>query len=175
AAARASCSKRRSRSESAERKDGKTLIATSRPSRESRARYTSPIPPEPSSDLTSYSPSFVPGASVTRSAEDCRKLERTSGLEASRVSTSCRKDGSDEQARSRKAGRSPGASSSAFSSTSRISCQRSGVMRLLPCSSGGAAKAWQWPNVFLPSSARDSAHAQFLRWKGRRKISARQC
>jgi len=27
---------------------GKTLIATSRPRRESRARYTSPMPPEPS-------------------------------------------------------------------------------------------------------------------------------
>jgi hypothetical protein len=41
----------RSRSESAAKNDGRTLIATSRPSRESRARYTSPMPPEPQQRL----------------------------------------------------------------------------------------------------------------------------
>jgi hypothetical protein len=64
--------------------DGKTLIATSRPSRESRARYTSPMPPAPTRDFTSYSPSLVPDVSVTRGVYDCRKVERTSALESSR-------------------------------------------------------------------------------------------
>src|ERR1700679_2382948 len=100
------------------------------------------MPPEPSSDLTSYSPSFVPELSVTRSGGDCRKLERTSGLEANKVSTSLRKDESDEHLCCRKAERCSGASSSASSSKPRICCQRSGVMRRLPCSSGDAAKAW---------------------------------
>ena len=36
---------------------GSTLIATSRPSFVSRARYTSPMPPAPSADRTSYGPS----------------------------------------------------------------------------------------------------------------------
>ena len=54
-AERASCSKRdsvRPRESS-----GSTLIATSRPSRGSRARYTSPIPPAPSGARISYGPS----------------------------------------------------------------------------------------------------------------------
>src|SRR5579864_692199 len=37
-----------------------TLIATSRPSRVSRARYTSPMPPAPMSARISYGPSLVP-------------------------------------------------------------------------------------------------------------------
>jgi hypothetical protein len=62
------------------------------------------MPPVPSSDLTSYSPTFVPGVSVIRCViEDCKKLERTSSLAASRTSTSCRKDGSETQERSRRA------------------------------------------------------------------------
>src|SRR6202034_2169000 len=52
------------RSGSEERCAGRTLIATSRSSRVSRARYTSPIPPAPSKDWISYGPSFVPGVSV---------------------------------------------------------------------------------------------------------------
>ena len=36
------------------------LMATSRCRRESRARYTSPIPPAPSGDRISYGPSFEP-------------------------------------------------------------------------------------------------------------------
>ncbi len=44
---RASRSKRLKRSASKESSLGRTLIATVRPSRVSRARYTSPIPPAP--------------------------------------------------------------------------------------------------------------------------------
>ena len=39
---------------------GSTLMATSRPSRASRARYTSPIPPAPSGATISYGPRRVP-------------------------------------------------------------------------------------------------------------------
>src|SRR6267142_1042424 len=59
-AARASCSKRRKRSLSEENAAGRILIATLRSKRASRARYTSPIPPAPSSSIISYGPSFVP-------------------------------------------------------------------------------------------------------------------
>ena len=41
---------------------GSTLMATSRSSRGSRARYTSPMPPAPISESTSYGPSFEPEA-----------------------------------------------------------------------------------------------------------------
>jgi hypothetical protein len=43
---------------------GRTLTATSRPSRVSRALYTSPIPPAPSGDRISNGPSRVPASSV---------------------------------------------------------------------------------------------------------------
>src|SRR5713226_5452689 len=56
AAARASCSKRRRRSGSALNAAGSTLMATSRPRRESWARYTSPMPPLPMSERSSYGP-----------------------------------------------------------------------------------------------------------------------
>src|SRR5882762_2468927 len=59
-AARASCSKRRKRSLSEENAVGRILIATPRSKRASRARYTSPIPPAPSSSTISYGPSLVP-------------------------------------------------------------------------------------------------------------------
>src|SRR5438046_7608615 len=42
---------------------GRTLMATSRASRGSRARYTSPIPPAPSGARIWYGPSSVPFAS----------------------------------------------------------------------------------------------------------------
>ena len=48
ASERASRSKRASRSASPATASGRTLIATSRPSFGSLARYTSPIPPAPS-------------------------------------------------------------------------------------------------------------------------------
>src|SRR5579863_5309224 len=43
---------------------GRTLIATSRFKRESRARYTSPMPPAPIAARISYGPSFVPAATT---------------------------------------------------------------------------------------------------------------
>src|SRR5215468_7027326 len=61
AAACASCSKRASRSGSLEKAAGRILIATSRLSRVSRARYTSPIPPAPRGARISYGPRRVPG------------------------------------------------------------------------------------------------------------------
>src|ERR1700761_8883910 len=57
---RASCSKRLRRSPSLGNVAGRILMATSRPSRASRALYTSPMPPAPTSDTISYGPSFVP-------------------------------------------------------------------------------------------------------------------
>src|SRR6266478_7716766 len=44
---------------------GKILIATLRPRRVSRARYTSPIPPAPSGETISYGPSLAPRVSAT--------------------------------------------------------------------------------------------------------------
>src|SRR3989304_6668485 len=52
------------RSGFAAKASGKTFRATSRFSRESRARYTSPIPPAPISATTSYGPIFVPRVSI---------------------------------------------------------------------------------------------------------------
>ena len=49
---------------SEENEAGKTLMATSRFSRESRARYTSPMPPAPMAAEISYGPNFVPGFSA---------------------------------------------------------------------------------------------------------------
>src|SRR5438477_776269 len=62
ASTRASRSNRASRSRSALNVDGSTLIATARPSRVSRARYTSPIPPAPSAPTISYGPRRDPTA-----------------------------------------------------------------------------------------------------------------
>src|SRR3954454_2583744 len=61
--ARASRSNRALRSGSEERCEDRTLIATVRSSRVSRARYTSPMPPAPSGATISYGPSFVPDVS----------------------------------------------------------------------------------------------------------------
>src|SRR6202011_3804775 len=49
------------RSGSAAKASGRILRATLRPSRVSRARYTSPMPPAPSGAMISYGPSLVPG------------------------------------------------------------------------------------------------------------------
>src|SRR5689334_21866426 len=62
--ARASCSNRARRSRLSANSAGRTFTATSRPSRVSRARYTSPMPPAPIGATISYGPSFVPVASV---------------------------------------------------------------------------------------------------------------
>src|SRR5215510_1297724 len=52
----------------------RTLIATSRPSRGSRARYTSPIPPAPMGATISYGPSRVPGPRDMGCQEDAARI-----------------------------------------------------------------------------------------------------
>src|SRR6266540_4494119 len=59
----ASLSKRSRRSAEGDRCRGRTLIATARSRRVSRARYTSPIPPAPSGERISYGPRREPGDS----------------------------------------------------------------------------------------------------------------
>jgi hypothetical protein len=72
--------------------------------------------------------------------EDWRMLDRTFSSEDNKDSTLLRRDGSLEQARSRKWGRCSGASSSTCPSTSHTSSQRSGVISAQPYSFRGAAK-----------------------------------
>src|SRR5258708_38120586 len=59
-AERASCSNLCNASRSPALVSGRTLMATSRPSRPARARYTSPIAPEPTGERISYDPRMVP-------------------------------------------------------------------------------------------------------------------
>ena len=61
---RASRSKRARRSGSLANESERILIATARSSFVSRAPYTSPIPPAPTIEITSYGPILVPGASL---------------------------------------------------------------------------------------------------------------
>src|SRR6266496_3396952 len=61
---RASFSKRLSLEGSEATSAGKTLTATSRPSRVSRAFQTSPIPPAPRGEMTSYGPRRVPAVNA---------------------------------------------------------------------------------------------------------------
>src|SRR5207248_7155916 len=56
----------------------RTLMATSRPSRVSRARYTSPMPPAPSCPVTSYGPNLVPAVIMSLRAGDAG-LRRAEG------------------------------------------------------------------------------------------------
>src|SRR5215470_17411406 len=88
-AARASCSKRFSRSGFCENEAGRTLIATSRPRRGSLARYTSPIPPAPRGETISYGPRRVPAERVigelSRILSPRAALERQEGLVDRRV------------------------------------------------------------------------------------------
>src|SRR5882724_6527238 len=74
----ASRSNRCLRSASEENCAGKILIATVRPRRVSRARYTSPIPPAPSGETVSYGPSLIPGTIAIETAgiiaRRCRNL-----------------------------------------------------------------------------------------------------
>src|SRR5438132_9943340 len=74
------------RSRSAANEAGRTLIATSRPIRGSRARYTSPMPPAPSNPTISYSPILVPGVSLKSEAyyDRRRSLERRIGQREAR-------------------------------------------------------------------------------------------
>src|SRR5664280_3360022 len=69
-AARASARKRAMRPVSRTISSGRTLRATSRPSRGSRARQTSPIPPAPSGATTSYGPIFEPSLRGMSSSAD---------------------------------------------------------------------------------------------------------
>src|SRR3974390_2409446 len=61
---RASRSKRAFSSGEASSDELSTLMATVRSRRVSRARYTSPMPPAPSADTTSYGPKRVPATRV---------------------------------------------------------------------------------------------------------------
>lgn len=61
----ASRSNRCLRAASEENCAGKILIATVRPRRVSRARYTSPIPPAPSGETISYGPRIAPRVRAT--------------------------------------------------------------------------------------------------------------
>src|SRR5215831_10478540 len=61
-AARASCSNRCKRSGFVEKIAGSTFSATPRPSRTSRAEYTSPIAPRPIIETISYGPTREPAA-----------------------------------------------------------------------------------------------------------------
>src|SRR5262249_49363770 len=67
----ASRSNRASRSTSFANSSGRTLMATSRSSLRSRARHTSPIPPLPSREVTSYDPRVFP---ISRRIEVARHL-----------------------------------------------------------------------------------------------------
>src|SRR5262245_20263793 len=64
-AARASLSKRLSRSGSAAPSSRRTLSAPTRPGRVSRARYTSPMPPRPRGAMILYAPKLEPGVRIT--------------------------------------------------------------------------------------------------------------
>ena len=72
AAARASCSNRRRRSGSVQNSRGSSFTATSRRSRVSRARNTSPIPPRPRGARMRYGPSDCDGGRVTGQRLSCR-------------------------------------------------------------------------------------------------------
>src|SRR6185369_3144814 len=82
ATALASRSKRASASGCAANSSGRTLTATSRSSFESRARYTSPMPPAPSGEKISYRPSRVPAGSDTAllQAFDHEEIRQQAGV-----------------------------------------------------------------------------------------------
>src|SRR5580704_8706206 len=87
--ARASRSKRCFASGLEDRCAGRILIATVRSRRVSIARYTSPMPPAPNGETTSYGPSFVPEVRVMRArhySPEVMMAERTivDGLSARR-------------------------------------------------------------------------------------------
>src|SRR5579864_4012358 len=120
ASVRASRRKRASRSGSRANSRGKVLMATSRPSLLSCARYTSPMPPEPNGDTIRYGPNSRPSrdwaaASVTvvsSSAGLSRKLPACSACKRSSSTCRCRSV-SPLQATSRNAWRASGSRSRA--------------------------------------------------------------
>src|SRR5271167_5070072 len=77
---RASRSKRSRNSGRSARCPGRTLMATMRLRRVSRARYTSPIPPAPSGAMISYGPSLVPVERVSAIGGWIIALETLTGL-----------------------------------------------------------------------------------------------
>jgi len=81
----ASRRKRAIRSASDANASGRTFSATSRLSLLSRARYTSPIPPEPIADRTSYGPMRVLGSSGMSGSErpDCSARGASEGARPS--------------------------------------------------------------------------------------------
>jgi hypothetical protein len=64
------------RSGSREKEAGNTLIATSRPRRGSRARYISPIPPDPRAATISFWPKRVPVMAATPAGSSSRGKAR---------------------------------------------------------------------------------------------------
>src|SRR5258705_500953 len=76
------------RSASAANASGRILMATSRSSRVSRARYTSPMPPAPSAESISYGPMRVPGVRAKRLSRIIR-AGRTRGRDYSCVTPKC--------------------------------------------------------------------------------------
>src|SRR5438093_10713703 len=85
----ASRSNRCLRAASEENCAGKILIATVRPRRVSRARYTSPIPPAPSGETISYGPSLAPrvratGVKLYLPKQDAQKRQVVSAPQALR-------------------------------------------------------------------------------------------
>src|SRR5260370_31720490 len=133
------------------------------------------MPPDPSRERISKSPSLVPLMSRKCTfGADCKKLERASLSEESRDSTSPRSEWSLEQALSRNAGRCSGASSKASWSTAFTCCQRSGVM-FSPCySSRDPAKPVRWPTLALRWRARCPRYSRSQQLKGHRKTAVPQ-
>jgi len=69
-------------------------MATSRPSRVSRARYTSPMPPAPAGERISYGPSLLPvakGIDFERLYPGCRRRidSPATGIESRPVAVHC--------------------------------------------------------------------------------------
>src|SRR5215469_14492761 len=92
---------------------------------------TSPIPPEPTKETISYSPSLVPLISAAGGVGgDCRKLDRAFSSDDKRDSTSLRSDISFAHAPPRNWERLSVSNSSTWPSTSRTLSHRSGVMRV---------------------------------------------
>jgi hypothetical protein len=141
-------------------------MATSRPRRVSRARYTSPIPPAPTSARISYGPSLVPRIKGVASVRfpafaerskrgSLRKLPaRSSSINS--CSTRCFNSGSSWQAASRNARLASGAISSASPNNFSTDClcwpiffpsdsNRTNCPAAVPPSSSGVRISyWAW-------------------------------
>src|SRR5579872_3983734 len=125
--ARASRSNRAFRSGEAVREEFRTLMATVRSRRVSRALYTSPMPPAPMGDWISYGPSFVPEVRAIRARHYslCSKAER-----AHRFCMAGQQPGSSSSNR-RRPGAVPDCYSSAGVGTAGINCAGHAAEQLL--------------------------------------------